>query len=79
MSNILIVLATVVIAIFSALTWFASRRIHQSTQKKDKEIKIILKHLTAATLVGGRGVGYEKTMLNTFKEMLKELDALEKK
>jgi len=77
MSETIMVIATVFIAIFSGISCLVAYRIHQSTQKRDKEVQDILKKLTAATLVGGRGVGYEETMARSFKDMLKELDQLE--
>ena len=76
MLETIMVIATVFIAIFSGISCLVAYRIHQSTQKRDKEVQDILKKLTAATLVGSRGVGYEETMARSFKDMLKELDQL---
>jgi hypothetical protein len=78
MSNIIMVVATVAIAIFSGLSCLVAYRIHQSTQKRDGEIQEILDQLVAATLASGPGIGEEKTMARCFKEQLKELRELQK-
>lgn len=72
-ANLIMVIATVVIAIFSGLSWFVAYRIHQSTQKRDEELQDILEKLIAATLASGPGLGEEKTMARGFKSQLKEL------
>lgn len=73
----LMIIATIFIAIFSGISCLVAYRIHQSTQKRDEEINDILKKLTIATLVGGRGVGYEETTIRSFLDMLKKFDDLE--
>uniref|UniRef100_A0A6M3L0S8 Uncharacterized protein n=1 Tax=viral metagenome TaxID=1070528 RepID=A0A6M3L0S8_9ZZZZ len=73
MSETIIVIATVVIAIFSGISCLVAYQIHQSTQKRDKETKDILEKLIAATLASGPGVGLEDTMARCFKEQLKKL------
>ena len=78
MSNIIMVIATVVIAIFTGLSSFVAYRLHQSTQKRDEEIQDMVEKLIAATLASGPGVGEEKTMARCFKAQLKELRELKK-
>lgn len=73
MSNVIMVIATAVIAIFSGLSYFVAHRIHQSTLKRDNEIKEVLQQLISATLVSGPGIGEAKTMARLFKEQLKEI------
>ena len=77
-TNIIMAIATIVIAIFSGLSFFVAYRIHQSTQKRDEELQDILEKLIAATLASGPGIGEEKTMARCFKEQLKELRSLKK-
>jgi nitrate reductase gamma subunit len=76
MNDIIMVIATVAIAIFSGISCLVAHRIHQSTQKRDKEINDILEKLIAATLASGQGAGYEKTMAGFFKDQLKALREL---
>jgi len=78
MSDALMVIATICIAIFSGISCLVAYRIHQSTQKRDEEMQDILEKLIAATLASGPGVGDEKLMARCFKVQLKELRELKK-
>jgi hypothetical protein len=68
-SNFIMVSSTVVIAIFSGLTWRVSHCIHKSTEKRDKEVKEILENLAAATLVNPVAVENEKVIVASFKKL----------
>jgi hypothetical protein len=77
-TDIIMALATVVIATFTGVSCYVAYRIHQSTQQRDKEFQDILEKLIAATLASGPGLGEEKTMARCFKEQLRELRELKK-
>ena len=77
-TEVLMASATLIIAIFSIVSCYVAYRIHQATQKRDKELQDILEKLIAATLASGPGVGEEKTMARCFKEQLRELRELKK-
>jgi hypothetical protein len=71
-------IATVVIAVFSCLTWWVSHRIHQATENRDKEIKEILINLTASAMVKERTVGgSEDLVVESFHKIRNELKKLE--
>jgi len=77
MSDVLMVIATIFIAVFSGISCLVAYRIHQSTQKRDSEIKNILEQLVAATLASGPGIGESETMAKCFKEQLNAIRKLE--
>ena len=77
-TNLIMSIATVIIAIFAGFSCFVAYRIHQSTQQRDKETQDMIEKLIAATLASGPGVGEEKTMARCFKMQLKELRELKK-
>lgn len=74
MDDTIMVIATIAIALFSGISCLVACRIHQSTKNRDGEIDNILKNLTAATLVSAQGIGYEETIIDSFKTLRKKLD-----
>ena len=76
MSETLMVIATIVIAIFSGVSCLVAYRIHQATSKRDNEIKNVLQQLISATLVSGPGIGEPETVTRLFTEQLKKIKEL---
>lgn len=66
-------LATVVIAVFSWLTWRVSRNIHNASIQRDKEASEMYLNLVSALLASGRGIGQPKLAASLFDQQKKEL------
>jgi prolipoprotein diacylglyceryltransferase len=69
-------LATVVIAIFSFMTWLASHRIRQASLLRDKEVNELYLNLVAAIIASSRLAGEGKLASSLFKSHKEELRKL---
>lgn len=61
-------LATVVIASFTILMWWVSRRIHEASLQRDKEMTDLYLNIMSAILVSGRTVGEADLTISLIKE-----------
>ena len=66
-------LATVVIAVFSWLTWRVSRSIHKASIQRDKEANEMYLNLVSAILASGKGLGEPELSASLFDQQKKEL------
>lgn len=69
-------LATFVIALFTVLMWWVSRRIHQASLQRDKEMTDLYLNIMSAILVSGRTVGeadFTAMLIKEQKEKLRHL------
>lgn len=65
--------STVVIAIFSVLTWWVSRRIHQASIQREREMNKMYLNLASAIVSSGKGIGEPATSARLFNEQRDEL------
>lgn len=72
-SAAIIALATVVIAVFSVLMWWLSRRIHQASIQRDREMTDLYLNLVTAILASGRGIGEHELSAELFTQQKEEL------
>lgn len=73
MGDFLMVLSTVAIAFFSGLTWNISKRIHESTEKRDSEVNDILLKLAASNLTAGVEKFDVKLLIESFDKVYNDL------
>lgn len=66
-------LATFVIAMFSIFTWLVSRRIHQASIQRHKEMNQMYVNLVSAIMVSGKTIGEPKLGARLFEQQRKEL------
>ncbi len=81
MSETLMVIATIFMAIFSGLTVYLSFRIQQDGTKRDKMMSELIIKLTASVLASGNAVGKEDLaagLLVRHEEKLREVIAKSK-
>jgi len=69
-------IATIVIAIFTSCTWWISRRIHQSSQQRDKEMNAMYLNLVSAIMSSSGVPGNPIDGAKAFKAQRKELSKL---
>jgi predicted negative regulator of RcsB-dependent stress response len=72
-SSAIIALATVVIAVFSLLTWKVSHSIHKASIQRDKETTEMYLNLVAAILASGEGFGEPTISADQFDQQKKKL------
>jgi hypothetical protein len=67
MSEVLIVVATVVMAIFSGLSWYVSAQIKKDGAARDAEVRELIIKLTAGIMASGAAAGEGKIAAGLFQ------------
>ena len=75
-SAALTALATIIIALFTFLMWWVSRRIHQASLKRDKEMTDLYLIIMSTILVSGKTVGEADLAIRLIKEQKEKLSQL---
>jgi len=79
MSEILMVIATVVIAIFAGFSWYTSIQIKKDRATRNAEVHNLFFNLTAAIMASGKTAGDPPTATRLFVEQEASLrEAIEK-
>lgn len=73
MTDVIMVTATVVMAIFSGLSWDVSRQIKRDGAARDSEVNNLLVKLTASILTAGKTAGDPPRATKLFIEQEKSL------
>lgn len=80
MSNILMVIATIVIAIFAGLSWYTTFQIKKDAEKRDNNINELFIKLTAGIMASGKTTGEPKMGARLFLQHEEAIrDAINKK
>ena len=76
MSNVIMVIATVVIAIFSGVSCLVAYRIHQASIQRHKETDQMYHNLVSAIMASGKSFGEPKLAADLFGQQREELSQL---
>lgn len=69
-------LATCIIALFTVLMWFVTRRIESATRHRDKEMTELYLVIVSTILVSGRTVGEPELSIRLIEEQKEKLGKL---
>jgi hypothetical protein len=73
MSEIIIVIATVVMAISSSISCFVAYRIHQASLRRDREMTDLYVNIMASIIISGKFAGESQLSIRLLEDQKKEL------